>query len=119
MNGILVTEGALGTLDPAWTSKIGDFNGDGKTDIFWHNGTTGENTAWLMDGTTVATEAFLPANNAALTPSLGDFNGDGKTDIYWRDQTAGTDNIWTIDGTTAVENPISDADKLTGEWYTF
>ena len=72
-----------------------------------------------MDGTTVATEAFLPTNDAALTPSLGDFNGDGKTDIYWRDQTGGADKIWTIDGTTAVETPISDADKLGGEWYTF
>jgi acetaldehyde dehydrogenase (acetylating) len=27
----------------------GDFNGDGRTDILWHNETTGETQIWLMD----------------------------------------------------------------------
>src|SRR5262249_14285531 len=27
----------------------GDFNGDGRTDVLWHNETTGETQIWLMD----------------------------------------------------------------------
>jgi hypothetical protein len=101
-----------------WTAKIGDLNGDGRTDIFWQNASTGENTAWLMNGTTIESEAFLPSNTPGLTASLGDFNGDGKTDIYWRDQQTSADKIWTMNGTLATENPVADADKLTPEWYT-
>jgi hypothetical protein len=33
---------------------FGDFNGDGKTDVFWHNSTTGVTHAWLMDGDRIA-----------------------------------------------------------------
>ena len=29
---------------------VADFNGDGKTDKFWRNNTTGETDIWLMDG---------------------------------------------------------------------
>jgi hypothetical protein len=32
---------------------VGDFNGDGKADIFWRNTSTGENAIWLMQGTSV------------------------------------------------------------------
>jgi hypothetical protein len=118
MNGVFVTEGTVSTLGTDWSAKIGDFNGDGKTDIFWHNAASGANTAWLMDGTAVSSEAFLPSNTPGLTASLGDFNGDGKTDIYWRDQQTSADKIWTMNGTLATETPVSDADKLTPEWYT-
>ncbi|MBC1300285.1 VCBS repeat-containing protein, partial [Nostoc sp. UCD122] len=63
MNGIFVTEGTLNTLSSDWTANIGDFNGDGRTDIFWNNTTTGANTAWLMNGTSVTSEAFLPSRS--------------------------------------------------------
>ncbi|MGH8655672.1 MAG: hypothetical protein ACREYE_27410 [Gammaproteobacteria bacterium] len=33
---------------------FGDFNGDGKTDLFWHNSKTGDTSAWLMDGDRVS-----------------------------------------------------------------
>jgi len=33
-------------------STPGDLDGDGKADIVWHHATTGEVSAWLMDGTT-------------------------------------------------------------------
>ena len=37
-----------------------DFNGDGKTDILWRNGFTGENAVWFMDGTTYTGAVYLP-----------------------------------------------------------
>ncbi len=66
----------------------GDFNGDGKTDIYCHDYTTGYTSVALSNGV-----GFLPATNWMATPfckgtgeqfGTGDFDGDGKTDIYCR-----------------------------------
>ncbi|MDZ7958378.1 MAG: VCBS repeat-containing protein [Aulosira sp. DedQUE10] len=113
-NNIFFSTGALKTLDSNWTSSIGDFNGDGKTDVFWHNNATGDNTSWLMDSTTVTTETFLSATPTTSKASFGDFNGDGKTDIYWRDYAGGADQVWITngDGTTVTATPVQDKDKL-------
>ncbi|QIR36614.1 VCBS repeat-containing protein [Tolypothrix sp. PCC 7910] len=113
-NNVFFSGKALKTLDLNWQSSIGDFNGDGKTDIFWHNNATGENTSWLMDSTTVSKETFLTATPTTSKASFGDFNGDGKTDIYWRDYAGGADQVWTTngDGTTVTATPIADQDKL-------
>jgi len=35
-------------------------DGDGKTDLIWRNGTTGENVAWLMDGSSITSGVSLP-----------------------------------------------------------
>jgi hypothetical protein len=76
---------------------IGDFNGDGKSDILWRHtdGTTG---MWLLNGT-----AFVASANIAVVPNtltvagVGDFNGDGKSDILWRDSLGGI-GMWLMNG---------------------
>src|SRR5439155_9423259 len=40
-----------------------DFDGDGTSDVFWRNASTGQNIGWLMDGLTVS---------AALLPTIPD-----------------------------------------------
>jgi hypothetical protein len=67
MNGTVISSGAyIGILSPTWVfSQVGDFNGDGKADIFLTNSVTGERAIWLMNGTTIAAGAVvtvLPAN---------------------------------------------------------
>jgi hypothetical protein len=113
-NNIFFTTGTLTTLDSNWTSNIGDFNGDGKTDILWHNNATGANTSWLMNGTTVTTETFLSSTSTNAKASFGDYNNDGKTDIYWRDYATGADEIWTSngDGTIVTKTPLASTDQL-------
>ncbi|BAY11752.1 FG-GAP repeat domain-containing protein [Calothrix sp. NIES-2098] len=113
-NNVFFTESSLTTLDANWTSSIADFNGDGKTDIFWHNQSTGENTSWLMDGGTIVTQTFLAPSSTTAQATFGDFNNDGRTDIYWRDYGTGADEIWTTnpDGTTVTRTPVADTDKL-------
>ena len=40
---------------PGWVVQgCGDFNGDGKTDVFWYNSNTGETSAWMMNGDRVS-----------------------------------------------------------------
>jgi hypothetical protein len=51
-----------------------DFNNDGKTDLSWHNSTTGENAAWLMNASSISSGGFLPSlagSNWGLTLSVG------------------------------------------------
>ena len=91
-----------------------DFNSDGKADILWRNGATGQNIVWLMDGTNLTT-------GVALTPvadvnwdisGTGDFNGDGKEDILWRDSITGQNIVWLMDGTNLTTGvaltPVAD-----------
>src|SRR5204863_5249028 len=51
--------------DPApvnWLSKArADFEGDGRSDILWHNSSTGDTAIWLMNGVTLTSSVLLPA----------------------------------------------------------
>jgi hypothetical protein len=55
-------EGYLRTVaDMLWQiAATGDYDGDGKSDIFWRNSSTGENYLYPMDGASIkATEGFV------------------------------------------------------------
>ncbi|XHX77399.1 MAG: FG-GAP-like repeat-containing protein [Stenomitos frigidus ULC029] len=79
-----------------------DFNGDGKTDLLWRNGATGQNAVWYMNGTTLASSTYLtPVNDSNWRmQGASDFTGDGKTDIVWRNYATGQNVIWEMDGIT-------------------
>src|SRR5439155_427520 len=76
----------------AATCKIGDFNGDGKSDIvtFVRSSVTGKHAGDVLVALSDGTE-FLPQGNAPIWKKsfctgaevcdVGDFNGDGKDDI--------------------------------------
>jgi hypothetical protein len=90
---------ASNSLNAAY--KGPDFNGDGKTDLFWRSRVTGESSLWLIDGTTLTTAKFqspLKSSDGWQEPQSGDFNGDGKTDLYWRNLQTGQNRLWLIDG---------------------
>ena len=102
MNGSTVLSTAnLPAPATSWTpSAFGDLNGDGRSDIVWHN-PSGANVVWLMNGAS-PTELATSSNTAglALTAS-GDFNGDGRVDLFWRNQSTGANQIWYMNGATA------------------
>jgi hypothetical protein len=66
---------------------IGDFNGDGLSDILWRN-TSGLTVDWLGTATGGFTSNYASSVAQVSTDwkvaGTGDFNGDGHDDILWR-----------------------------------
>ena len=114
----------------AWTSaepvpgqgswSVGDFNGDGKDDIFRYNPASGVETL-LSNGT-----AFSAASN--WTPAgigsdgkwyVGDFNGDGKADIFRYLAGASGADVFLSNGTGFVHDKswTSAGIGSDGTWY--
>jgi subtilase family serine protease len=114
----------LGTINVAnlvsgWNERANthDFNGDGRSDILWHDG-SGNVAIWLMNGTIVLNQATSFVGNVAGTWAIagtGDFNGDGKSDILWHDG-GGNVAIWEMNGTTILNQATSFVANVPGGW---
>jgi hypothetical protein len=96
------------------TRQLGDFNGDGKTDLIQlaANGTA---YVWLSTGS-----GFAPytawGTGVRPTDQLGDFNGDGKTDLIQLHEN-GNAYVWLSTGSafapyTVWGTGVRPADKL-------
>jgi len=89
------------------TTNTHDFNGDGKSDILWHDG-SGNVAMWLMNGAQVTS---LGVGNAATAWSIvgtRDFNGDGKSDILWHDAN-GNVAMWLMNGAQVTSLGVGNA----------
>ncbi len=75
----------LGVVPASWTIEgVGDFNGDGLTDILWRN-TNGDTGVWLSNATgSYSSIDFGVVDASWRIQAVGDYNGDGKADILWR-----------------------------------
>ena len=76
----------------AWVPIVGDFNGDGKSDLGLQSGSTV--SIYLSNG---AGSFSSSAGFSGCVNSLGDFNGDGQTDLLCRDG-AGSISVATSSG---------------------
>lgn len=83
----------------------GDFNNDFTSDVLWHNATTGELSAWILDGDgTVLTALSLDWTCGPECASqweavaVGDFNADNRSDIMWHNAFTGEVGTWLLDG---------------------
>jgi len=98
---ILPASGGLPTVtEPEWkVAAVGDFNADGRADIYWRNSATGECYLWSMNGTSLT--SMQRVHSAALSWNIatsGDFNGDGRADIFWRNNVTGENYLHLMDG---------------------
>lgn len=75
--------------------------------LLWYNPTSGEVSAWLLNGSHVTGKQALawrcgPGDgcSTAWRPLLtGDFDGDGATDLLWYNESSGVLSAWLLDGT--------------------
>jgi ELWxxDGT repeat protein len=64
---LLTRNGSPVTLDPSWSiAALGDFNGDGKSDILLRN-TSGAFAEWTMNGSAITAVAGVTAGGQAVT----------------------------------------------------
>jgi hypothetical protein len=98
------SEGFLRTVaDAAWQVKaLADLDGDGKADIVWRHGSSGQNYVYFMDGRTIkAAEGYLRTVEPAWQiVQAGDFDGDGKADLFWRNAATGQNYLYPMEGKT-------------------
>jgi hypothetical protein len=74
-----------------------DFDGDGKSDVFWRHGINGQNYLYRMNGQTVLSSTAMPTLDTGWSVAgTGDFNGDLKADIIWRN--GGQIYLWQMNG---------------------
>jgi uncharacterized repeat protein (TIGR01451 family) len=99
---------------PLWKiAGIGDFNGDGDSDIIWQHDSNNLASMWINDETDVLTVGqlgsggTLPVGAPPVFPygpfgfdikAIGDVNADGKDDVISQ-QVNGDVVIWQMDGT--------------------
>jgi ketosteroid isomerase-like protein len=100
---VVTAAGSLGTQANTWEfGTTGDFNGDGNSDIVWHNN-TGEVEVWSLENNTTlgavdVTEISLPTVSTVWNiENSGDFDGDGDDDIVWRHSTTGQTVVWEME----------------------
>lgn len=134
------------TLRPGLDWKImgtGDFNGDGKEDILWHNTNVEDRTdgrcrttVWLMDG--IVNGKLKLKSSSCLTDqsdnnldvigssgvdvwrvgAVADLDADGKPDIIWKKKTGGSNDvaIWYMNGTKRTNNKTLTSGTGDEEW---
>ena len=73
---------------------VGDYDGDGRSDVFWRNASTGGNVIWKSANSTTIQPTTAVTNLAWKVAGRGDFNGDGKADLLWRNASNGANTIW-------------------------
>ncbi len=95
-----------------WTvTNAADFDADGLNDVLWSNGTTGEMTAWLMDGVHLRAAGPVLAGPpgpgwAAITAIDTDL--DGMADVVWCDTESDQMEVWKMSaGSLRARGPVT------------
>ena len=76
--------GGVGASSGWDIDKAGDFDGDGREDLFFRNA-SGATAVWYMAGPSVTAAQFLDGVPLAdwSMQAIGDYDGDGRDDILW------------------------------------
>lgn len=92
--------------------NLGDWNGDGLTDLMWHNDIDGATRWWYNKGnlTFLDASATIPAislKGDGLQIYPVDFNGDGASDLVAYNKSEGTNHWFLNDGKLNFSKPLN------------
>jgi hypothetical protein len=94
----------------------GDFDRDGRPDILWRHGFSGENVLWYMNGTTLVSGTFLTPASLPDTrwkmAGVADFNRDGQQDILWHHSFSGEVVLWYMNGSVLTSGTFTSPPSL-------
>jgi hypothetical protein len=116
MNGTTAqTMQVLGGTSPLWlNSGIGDFTGDGQSDLLFRNVSTGEIATWGVANNALSTVPKVLGSTAPQyhIVAVDDFTGDGQADILFRHDN-GDIAIWRV-----ANNALAGAPATVGSTST-
>lgn len=95
------------TAVPFNRGLINDYNGDGRSDIFWRHSQTSGNSIWWGASSSGSTSSNTAA--AWKVVGNGDFDGNGKADLLWRNDSTGANSIWFGAASTGARNSTTAA----------
>lgn len=91
----------IGSHGSNWpVSGIGDFNGDGTSDVLWRSPGTSQVDQWQMSNGHWAKSIDMGATKGAdwQLAGTGDFNGDHTSDVLWTNTATGQVDQWQMQG---------------------
>jgi hypothetical protein len=85
-------------VDGTYTPLAGDFDGNGRSDIFWYGPGGAADGLWLTrrDGGPPVKRSLTVSGT--YVPLVGDFDGNGRSDIFWYGPGGGADGLWLAAG---------------------
>jgi Bacterial lectin len=121
---IKISGGGVATPGAVWKVQgVGDYDGDGVSDLAFRNSNSNAIVVWGMDGTSGLVVKTPYAISQTIGSSFkvvgsGKFDGSSTTDLIFRDDAADRTLIWTLakSGTTLTATPVEFALKPGSNW---
>jgi hypothetical protein len=103
-NLVVVSQATLPASLPGFEPHVGDFDGDGISDILWYNRVTGQsNGIWYgqvpgpSNNYQFIKQQFVFNVDPAYAPYVAKFNNDPISDILWHNALTGiNDGVWVL-----------------------